>query len=827
MIINSEPSQSSGISAGVPLNVAPPPLPIIPPRMSIAPKSAPPVPVKIAGKAPPPMPQPKLSISGSQAHTTVAPSASAANADKSGFLSELINIHWKPASGHQAGGRSRKSPPSENDQFLKPFAVVASSNLDRLVRENPLPDVLLGSSDDSSVFDPRECNESVPPVKKEMIKQYFSKKQNTKFDNTSMNQSMMTREEGVGMKTGLERERVKLLALALGGTITSRTNRRAIFRQYREAIARCDYQILTTDIMCPLLQLLKGVSDEELSVSLNYVKSELSNSQLPEALVLEGFEEPDVFLFEMSKVPEVKIRLECMIFERTFDDLFQLTMNSLNIIYSGLEVIAKNCRKIATLFQLILKTGNLLNEGSKLGSNQGSFCLATLAKLTEVKSSIDAKLDVLHFILSHIAPEDAVLFSDEEIVKLKNATNLRCYRVRDEVKDLLDSIVAVTEIVNHPVPSAEEEDDRFTLRMSQFAQRIKGTDQWLSKYAFNVFASYKHISSFFEDTKAVYPPPKEKSPDQFDIIELFAWFGGVVKAHEKEIKKKGLRARISGAVLVPISVVEKPTSSVVLQTIISSPSPVHPVVKPGTADPSYVLEPHTIGGSKLLVQSADKQSLPPSFTREQLQSSLSTLGSPTAPPLVAIINRGGTRGDLTASKPKLSPIISPVIDIMVTPAVSPPSSPKAGAGEASLKPLPFASIEGSHRTLSVKELAGGTVTKTAGALPPVRKQHLLITPQGNNRTSRPGVTVSVLASGEAEAKKEDENISFFATAKAYPSRNEEFYPNYAVLNSRQSLSNTISRVAMLLSPTKEDGGIYQGTRRRLPSLTSDIPEKIG
>jgi hypothetical protein len=647
------------------------------------------------------------------------------------------------------------------------------------------------------------------------------------------NQSAVSREDGAGKKTGLERERVKLLALALGGTITTRVNRRGIFRQYREAIIRCDYQTVTTDIICPLLQLLKGVQEEEMQASLNYVNTEVGSSQLPEAMVLEEFEESDVFLYEMSKVPEVKIRLECMIFERTFDDLFQITVNSLNIIYSGLEVIASKIDRITTLFQLILRTGNFLNEGSKLGSNQGSFSLATLAKLTEVKSSVDPKLDVLHFILSHIPAEDAVLFSDEDLVKLKNATNLRCYRVRDEVKDLLDSIVAVTEIVKHPIPSAGEE-DRFTLRMSQFAQRINGTEQWLSQYAFNVLASYKKLSAYFEDTKSVYPPPKEKSPDQFDIIELFAWFGGIVKTHEKDIKKKGLRSRVLGcespAVLsAPLSVY--PVSP---PEITASPAV---VFKAGSPDPSYVLEPATtggntnrsLGGSRPLLTSEKNLLSVPSLTKEQLQSSLSSLGSPAAPPLVAIINRG-TNNDLTASKPKLSPVISPSIGVMVTPATSPPVSPRHNEA---LRPPPFAAAEGSRRTLSVRELAAGASAK---ALPPPlsRSRHMLITPGGAKRGSQPDIMISV-SSGlppptpvvSEETTRNNEGTDFLAK-RAYPSRNEEFFLNYAVLNSRQSLSNTISRVVnQILSPTKEDGntGIYKGTRRRVPSLSAETPER--
>jgi hypothetical protein len=802
-----------------------PTLPSAPPRSSLGPKFAPPIPAKISGKPPPPIPLSKQIAAPSDSLSSTG------QADKGKGVSDLINLHWKPASSTQTMRRF-SIVANDSDQFLKPFSVELSSSLDKLLRDNPVPHVLLDSSDEVTVFANPDIESQVPKLQRDLLRKYFSKKQNNKFDIATINQSAVVREETAGKKSGLDRERVKLIALALGGTITSRVNRRSIFRQYKEAIIRCDNQIVTTDIMCPLLQLLKSVQEEELQSSVTYVRAELNQSQNPELVVLEEFEEPDVFLYEMSKIPELKIRLECMIFERTFDDLFQITVNSMNVIYAGLEVIASNVQKITKLFKLILNTGNYLNEGSKLGGSQGSFCLSTLSKLTEVKSSVDPKLDVLHFILSHIPHEEAVLFTDEELSKLKNASNLRSYRVRDEVKDLLDSVVAVTEIVKHPVPSAGDE-DRFTLRMSQFAQRIRGTDQWLSKYAFNVFASYKRLSAYFEDVKSVYPPPKEKSPDQFDIVELFAWFGSILKTHEKEVKKKGLREKVltSG----PISL-SPPADVGVAQYPVSppedSPSPLT-TIKTGSPDPSYVLEvaqsgSKSTGSSRTLLQN-EKPSRP-SLTKEQLQSSLSSLGSPAAPPLVAIINRG-TGKDLTASRPKLSPLVSPVIDFTVTPAISPPETPKAS--ESSLRPPPFVAQDGSRRTLSVKEL-GSSITSKSLVPPLARKPHMLITPQGSlKQSSRPEITFSV-SSGvipvptdqSDHSRRSDENAAFIAP-RAYPSRNEEFFPNYAVLNSRQSLSNTISRVAMLLSPGKDEGGsaLYKGTRRRVPSLSATSPQK--
>lgn len=798
-----------GAPPSIPVGV-PPPQQAMASRPSFAPKAAPPLPPKMAGKAPPPVPQVRPSIGGKQ---SIGGINGGAIPEKAPVISEMINLHWKPASAHHSGPSNRLSPGLEADQFLRPFSTPQSASLEELLNEHPIPDVVSAILGDSTVF---SAAVPAPHVSVETVKQFFARKQNTKFDSMSTSSSagaVAARDEPIkgAKKTALDRERLKLVALALGGTISSRSNRRLIFRQYREAIIKCDYAVLTTDIMCPLLQLLKNVPEEELTASVEFVKQDVNISSLPEAVLLESFEEADVFLFEMSKIPEVKVRLECMIFEKTFEDLFQLTVNSLNVIHLGLQAINSNLEKITRIFQLVLKTGNLLNEGSKLGSTQTSFSLATLAKLNEVKSSMDPKIDLLHFILAQLPIDESYIFSDEDFSRLKNASNLRCYRVRDEVKDLLDSITAVNEIVKHPIEAAGPE-DKFTTRMERFAGKIYGTEQWMSRFAFNVFASYKFLSNYFEDSKAVYPPPKEKTAEQFDIIELFAWFAGVCRGHEKDIKKKDLRSKVQSVehVTAPIVLPRKPPPPpvVVLEPVIESPV---------ISEVNYTIT--SLGGSRSLLKSSsslpyqeDRSSRRPSLSKELLNSTLSNLNAgSTAPPLVAIINRGSGR-DLTASKPKLSPSFAPAsIDVLVTPVVNEPD-------------------------LSVKHEQPPLTTPSNAAAQPRRP--FLITPNSSSHArgkTSADLLVSVvprLSLGTSKAvppnpttklaENSDENDNFFSN-RPYPNRNhEEQYSSYALLNSRQSLSNTISRVAMLLSPSKEDGStIYKGARRNRPSF---VPE---
>ena len=719
----------------IPSKAGPPVQPSQPSRPSVAGKAPPPIPVAapkmVVAPPPPPPPPSKAGPSQRMSFGGVTNPSSSPNVQN-----DFINIHWKPASSMPAA-----APSDHHDQFLKPFVddSLPAPTVEKLLLLDPVPPVI---DPDASVFHPDRS--SPVPVPIDTLKQYFQKKQN-KLDIGGTGSSSSTtldgsRRDNNGRKTALEKERLKLIALAIGGSLGIRSagNKRGIFRQYRDAIIRCDYTLLRTEILCPLLQLLNNVTVEEMSSVVNLIKEYIENRNDQEILILDEFEEPDVFLYEMSKIPEIKTRIECMILEQSFEDLFQITVNSLNVIYTALEVLFNRIDDITRLFQIILRIGNALNEGSKLGGNQTTFSLSTLSKLSELKSSLDPKVDLLHYILSLIPPEESpCIFSDSDLVKLKNAASLRCFRVRDEVKDLLESVGAIADIIGNPVPQAVGVDDAFNERMKAFSDRISGTEKWLSIYALNVFRSYKNLSNYFEDTKSVYPPPKEKTNDQFDIIELFAWFASVLRGHEKDIKRLKLRQKI------------------------------------GT----------TVGGNKT------KSRRPSTTTQDALHTSIKALvGDDNALPIAALITR--LSGDLTASKPKLSPIPSPVVDVVVVPADTP-------------------------------KTAGG------GTIPSAPKRRLLTTKGTASIVSGRGVSVpqaglSVAVSGPPIPTRKN---SLEGTSDSYPVRREGLPDPEVSLNTRVSLSNTISRVAMLLSPSRDDnnpGSAYMGSRRNRMSVIGSL-----
>jgi hypothetical protein len=772
------------------------PAPSVPPTRGKAPS----LPLSLSGKAapakagaPPPVPVrlgPQLL--GSKVPGSALPPKQA---------NDLLNVHWKSAPHNPS------LPPYENDQFLKPFSRVSASPSSVLLGSVPSP--LLKSPLYPSVFSGLSLHSSsITLPSHDAVRKYFQRKQNKMFEN--MNSGLNSANNADDrLKTSLDKERMKLISLALGGSLGSKSiNKRQVFRLYREAILECHYEIAKMDVLCPLLQLLENVHPEELTNVISSISFDVSKDfSVAESTILDQYEEADVFLYEMSKIPQVKTRLECMIFVQSFEGLYDLSKQSLDVVYSAIEVIHVHSSRLAKFFQFVLKTGNTLNEGSRLG-NQSSFSLSSLDKLVEVKSSFDPKVDLLHFIIATYPGDSGeILFSDADLAKLKKAANLRCYRVRDEVKDLLDSVRAIEEL-----PEVVGTGDKFSIDMKRFSESASSKKLWLSNYAFNTFSSYKDLCDFFGDPHAVYPPPKERSADQFDIIELFAGFGTVVRQHEKDVKKLKLRSKIGGtpitspkvtSVVNPVVVQEPPA---VVEPVIfqQEPNPISaPIIVPKKVDTIHKPTPpdRPVSPPYTAVKREETKTPPPlngskpALPQAAIQSSISNLRS-ASPPIAAIVSRvGDSKTDLSASRPILnsSPNVPPLLQFMVE-AV--PESAPIGMSAGVLR----APVVGSQKRLlfSGGRVASKNSSQTAPGLLPVTVQ-------------------------DAPFNMSVPNIS------AYPLRREGVPDSDNFFDSRQSLSNTVNRVAQqLLSPTRENDekpGL-RGIANRRAGTSSVLPSVL-
>ena len=475
-----------------------------------APSSGPPTPGTLpsrpgTGKAPPPPPPtgksapPPLSKSAPPTKSFLRPKDTHSNPEVA-KANDLVNVHWRSGSG--------TLPEDDADPFLRPLMNFA--------QENGIAK-LASFASSPSVFS-RPVTFPIPSS--QAIAQYFTKKQS---------KSVPTLESGTRNKTSnssaLDTEKQKLVGLAIGGTLGKR---KFSFKQYADAIESCDFALLSPAVAVPLLQLLNSVTDEEMAA----VKSNVSKSDAP-------LPDCDSFIFEMASVPKVRERLECIIFIQSFPDIFGQAEANVALLREALGIISKRSEKLARLFQLAVWIGNELNAGSR-AQPVTSFAASHFARLSEVKATLDPRVSLLHFAVSCVAPasdEEAALFSDSEITTLKQAAAVRAHRVRDEAKDLLDSVNAIMSTMNFS--------GKFGQVMSTFISDTKARVAGFAAEAAEVFKRYKSTGNFFEDCKSVYPPPKEKS----EGVDLFEWSMTVataVRVAEKETRKWGLKSECCG-----------------------------------------------------------------------------------------------------------------------------------------------------------------------------------------------------------------------------------------------------------------------------------------
>jgi Formin Homology 2 Domain len=503
--------QGQGTTTTKPLLFSGPPLPMFgkapPPLPPMMGKAMPPPPPFAAAKAPQPVSQQPM------AKTAVSPMPTA-TLSSSAAATELINLHWKTGSGI-----SRE--PLTEDSFLKPFLVFVKSSLGNrhVIKHSPpsLDDSVFVSEPSSSL---RCTNQLMKFFKRKQIK--IDIKNNNAHENAQISSKK---------SSALDAERQKMISLAIGGTLGSRTNRKTSFFDYKQAILACDYSLLPLSVLCPLLQLLKTVTEEEISAVQASIKTDLEANQ---------GEDCDAFVYYMTSVPDVKLRLECMIFQLSFQDLLSCTNKNMDAISEGLDVIAGKKAAISQYFCTALSIGNQLNENSRIAA-QRNFSLSSILKFHEVKSSVDSRITLFHMLVALVSSSsgEAAVFSDLEIAILRRAGAVRAHRVRDEAKDLLDSVGAIQEASKSP--------DSFGEKMALFYKEIHFDVTELAKRAFEVFSSLKHWANMLEDVKAVYPPPKEKSPEVVDLFEFMANFGCLVKTNEKELKKFKVRLDVVSA----------------------------------------------------------------------------------------------------------------------------------------------------------------------------------------------------------------------------------------------------------------------------------------
>lgn len=274
-------------------------------------------------------------------------------------------------------------------------------------------------------------------------------------------------------------------------------------------------------------------------------------------------------VYSISEIPDVEVRLQCLIFEATFPEAQRKCHKDLEVLHDGMKVLVAKREACRKFFQTALHLGNELNKDRRgLVASRG-FQLASLPKLHQCKSPMQPNASLFHVVLSLLEPSDVKKLA-EKVSVLAAARDRKCSGVSERCQELLSGLLKVEQQANsvkkqmrkRAVSSAEaskadgqsvsevlEQDptDKFHSRMSEFLKQSRNSASHIAQLHQDVFETYWELAVYFEDPYAVYPPPKTDTDAAQDIFQVFHEFAEAVATASKHLGRLGLREQIAEA----------------------------------------------------------------------------------------------------------------------------------------------------------------------------------------------------------------------------------------------------------------------------------------
>jgi len=414
----------------------------------------------------------------------------------------------------------------------------------------------------ATIFNPCEESNEVPHV---ILEHYMSRNVTTtawrpQHESCPVDSDVHTRQKTLIQKKYLEMLGItvrKYLMEHKGETIDD-----AII-SIKRSVLRCDFDVVRLEVLSVIRSALRQ-HDRDGQPVCTYVRSHGEES-------LDTLAAPQYhrLVYELSKIPQIDERLECMLFHVPFHETLQSCKCNLETVKQALEMLSSRKELARRFFITTHRLGQSLNRDATAPKALNGFQLSTLEKLSKTKCAKYPSLSLLHFILALMSREDASSFFDDEDIKLlKQASTLGTDRVYSECIDLLQCIYGVQQICKDgsyrclstgqevkmekrrkskvPLSSerepVEDTDDHFHEVMKHFVEDNVEAAEDLAEHALDVILMYKELAVYFDDFNSVYPPPKcEDMPHQSnesdkkkDLITVFYNFAAEIKKHRGE-----------------------------------------------------------------------------------------------------------------------------------------------------------------------------------------------------------------------------------------------------------------------------------------------------
>lgn len=364
----------------------------------------------------------------------------------------------------------------------------------------------------------------------------------------------------------LDQKRLNMLGIMLQKHLMEHKeeNSREAILNIKRSLLQCNFQVLRLEALSVIRTVLRQHAKDKHPLC-TYVEKfgedAISKLEYPEHHYL---------VYELSKVPQVDERLECMLFNVAFKESLTTCRQNLETLRKALDALKAKCDLIRRFFMTAHRLGQKLTQRPSRG-----FQLSTLEKLTHTKSTKMQHLSLLHFCLALMSREDAqALFTSEDITLLRNARALGTHKVCEECRELASGLYGVKQIYESGEytcrstgqavkierrrktlpPSAAalplqepviDTDDCFHEVMKSFVQTHEEEADDIINQCHKIILMYKELAIFFDDLNSVYPPKKNDTDKKGDLLDIFYRFAEAVPAHRDRVEAESLRELIA------------------------------------------------------------------------------------------------------------------------------------------------------------------------------------------------------------------------------------------------------------------------------------------
>ncbi|XP_016339933.1 LOW QUALITY PROTEIN: formin-like [Sinocyclocheilus anshuiensis] len=233
---------------------------------------------------------------------------------------------------------------------------------------------------------------------------------------------------------------------------------------------------------------------------LEKIKKHYETSKEDEVKLLD---KPELFLYELSQIPDFARRAHCIIFQSVFVD-------SISSVHRKVEIISAVCKtflendSVKDVIGLILAFGNYMNGGNRTRGQADGFGLDILPKLKDVKSR-DNRMSLVDYVVSYYlrnmdenAGTEKSVFPLPEPQDLFHAAQVKFEDLAKDLRKLKKELTAcVKEVEQVCENSSEEHLQPFKDKMETFVSTAQSEYETEDEQLQEAQKSFQEMVTYF------------------------------------------------------------------------------------------------------------------------------------------------------------------------------------------------------------------------------------------------------------------------------------------------------------------------------------------